>query len=147
MSNPSNNAHVSGSRDPITVIHGRRKSSSADTARKNSGFAANPNPTPATKPDACSNTSRTTPSVVPGTTVDRTTTVCRPDDPANARPTAAVPARNAPKSYAHPTCGVGNVKKMIESETPPNSTPDDASNPPARNSSTRAREISTKLTS
>jgi hypothetical protein len=138
---------VSGSRDPITVIHGRAKSCSAEAARRNSGFAANPNPTPATNPEARSNTSRTTPSVVPGTTVDRTTTVCRPADPANARPTAAVPARNAPKSYAHPTCGVGNVKKMIESDTPPNSRTDDATNPPARNSSTRDREISTKLTS
>ena len=71
---------------PMTVIHGLRKSCSAEAARRNSGLAASPKPRPATLPEVRSSTGRTSPSVVPGGTVDRTTTVCRMGDVAR-RPT------------------------------------------------------------
>ncbi|OLS96299.1 hypothetical protein BJF90_11040 [Pseudonocardia sp. CNS-004] len=89
---------VSGARLAITVIHGLAKSSAAEAARRNSGFEASPKPSPAARPDRSSSTVRTRPSVVPGGTVDRTTTVWCASVVASARPTAAVPAVNADRS-------------------------------------------------
>jgi hypothetical protein len=91
-------SRVSGSRLAMTVIHGFAKSSAAETARRNSGFAARPKPSPAARPEFTSSTDRTRPSVVPGGTVDRTTTVCRSGARASARPTETVPAVNAVRS-------------------------------------------------
>ncbi len=82
----------------MTVIHGWAKSSAADTARRNSGFEARPKPSPAVRPECSSSTDRTRPSVVPGGTVERTTTVWCACASASARPTAAVPAVNADRS-------------------------------------------------
>ena len=82
----------------MTVIHGLAKSSAAETARRNSGFEASPKPSFATIPECSSRVDLTRPSVVPGETVERTTTVCRAAEPASALPTAAVPAVNADRS-------------------------------------------------
>jgi hypothetical protein len=66
---------VCGSRLAMTVIQGFRKSSAAETARRNSGFEASAKPSPATIPEFSSRRFLTRPSVVPGGTVERTTTV------------------------------------------------------------------------
>src|SRR5262245_29060419 len=60
---------------PITVIHGRAKSCSLLTARKNSGFIATPKSTPARLPEALSRIGVILLTVVVGGTVLRTTTV------------------------------------------------------------------------
>ena len=51
-------------------------------------------------PEFSSSTVLTRPSVVPGGTVERTTTVCRAGDAANALPTDVLPAVNARRSYS-----------------------------------------------
>src|SRR5215213_11806734 len=66
---------VRRSDEPSTVIHGRAKSCSLLTARKNSGFIATPKSTPAFLPEACSRIGVIRCSVVVGGTVLRTTTV------------------------------------------------------------------------
>ena len=91
-------AIVSGWRLAITVIHGLRKSSTAEAARRNSGLDASSKPLPTVLPDSRSSTGRTSSSLVPGGTVERTTTVWDGAEPASARPTAAVPAVNASRS-------------------------------------------------
>jgi hypothetical protein len=95
---PRRRSTVSSSRDAMTVIHGLAKSSAAETARRNSGFDASANPSPATRPEFASRVERTMPSVVPGGTVERTTTVCRAVALASALPTDAVPAVKALRS-------------------------------------------------
>jgi hypothetical protein len=104
-SSPPNGSRISrsrstfcGSRLAMIVIHGFAKSSAAETARRNSGFEASPKPSLATMPELASRVSLTRPSVVPGGTVERTTTVWRAAEPASALPTDAVPASNAERS-------------------------------------------------
>ena len=84
----------------MTVIHGWRKSSAAETARRNSGFDASAKPSPATMPEFFSRTVFTKPAVVPGGTVERTTTVCRAGEAASALPTDVLPAVKARRSYS-----------------------------------------------
>ena len=67
---------VCGWRLAITVIHGLRKSSTAEAARRNSGLDASSKPVPTVLPDSRSRAGRTSSSLVPGGTVERTTTVC-----------------------------------------------------------------------
>ena len=91
-------AIVCGCRLAITVIHGLRKSSTAVAARRNSGLDASSKPVPTVLPDSRSRTGRTSSSLVPGGTVERTTTVCTGAEVARARPTAAVPSVKALRS-------------------------------------------------
>ena len=51
-------------------------------------------------PEFSSRTVCTRPSVVPGGTVERTTTVCRAGDAFSALPTDVLPAVNARRSYS-----------------------------------------------
>jgi hypothetical protein len=74
------------------------KSSAAETARRNSGFDPSANSLPAVSFEFSSSVDLTRPSVVPGGTVERTTTVCRAVATASAFPTEAVPALNALRS-------------------------------------------------
>ena len=66
---------VSGSPVPTTVFGGSLKSRTDVPSRRNSGFTATPKSSPARRPEAASRRGISVPSQVPGSIVERKTTV------------------------------------------------------------------------
>ncbi len=81
---------LAGSSSPTTVLGGSKKSRTLVPSRRNSGLTATPMSTPASPPTCFSRSGTSRFRQVPGSMVERKTTVCRPPRSASAAPISSV---------------------------------------------------------